>query len=52
MHKHKKHSKLVKDYEAQKSQHLDKLATQMLKHDEKLQKIKLKQNGPNFLNLF
>lgn len=52
MYKSKKHSKLVKDYEVQKSQHLDKLATQMLKHDEKLQKLKEKQIDPNFLNLF
>ena len=50
--KHKKHSKLVKDYEAQKSQHLDKLATQMLKCDEKSQKLKEKHIDSNFLNLF
>ena len=52
MHKSKKHSKLVKDYEAQKSQHLDKLATQMIKRDEKSQKLKEKHIDSNFLNLF
>ena len=42
MAKNKKHDRLVKDYEAQKAQHLDKLATQMLKNDEKMQKLKEK----------
>ncbi len=50
--KHKKHNKLVKDYEKQKSEHLDKLATRMLKNDEKMQKLKEKNINPNFLNLF
>ncbi len=50
--KHKKHDKLVKDYEKQKSEHLDKLATRMLKNDEKMQKLKEKNINPNFLNLF
>ena len=52
MVKHKKHSKLVKDYDCQKSEHLDKLATQMLKNNEKTQKLKEKKINPNFLNLF
>ena len=52
MMKHKKHNKLVKDYEKQKSEHLDKLATRMLKNDEKMQKLKEKNINPNFLNLF
>lgn len=50
--KHKKHNKLIKDYEKQKSEHLDKLATRMLKNDEKMQKLKEKNINPNFLNLF
>jgi len=52
MAKSKKHDKLVKDYDRQKSEHLDKLATQMLKNDEKMQKLKDKKINPNFLNLF
>jgi hypothetical protein len=52
MSKHKKHDKLVKDYEQQKSEHLNKLASQMLKNDEKIQKLKNKRINPNFLNLF
>jgi hypothetical protein len=50
--KNKKHEILVKDYDRQKSSHLDKLATQMLKNDEKMQKLKEKKINPNFLNLF
>tara|TARA_R110000824_G_scaffold162297_3_gene337972 strand:- start:540 stop:695 length:156 start_codon:yes stop_codon:yes gene_type:complete len=50
--KNKKHSKLVKDYDKQKSNHLEKLASRMLKKDEKLQQLKSKQVDPNFLNLF
>ena len=52
MAKHKKHDKIVKDYESQKAEHLDKLATQMLKRDEKMQRLKEKQINKNFLNLF
>ena len=37
--KHKKHDKIVRDYEKQKSEHLDKLATKMLKNDEKMQTV-------------
>ena len=50
--KHKKHDKLVKDYDKQKSEHLDKLATKMLKNDERNQKLKEKTINNNFLNLF
>ena len=50
--KHKKHDKIVRDYEKQKSEHLDKLATKMLKNDEKSQKLKEKQINTKFLNLF
>ena len=50
--KHKKHDKIVKDYDKQKSEHLDKLATKMLKNDERNQKLKEKTINTNFLNLF
>jgi len=50
--KHKKHNKLVKDYDRQKSEHLDKLASKMLKNDEKMQKLKDKQINTDFLKLF
>lgn len=52
MKKHSKHEKLVKDYDRQKSEHLDKLATRMLKNDEKIQKLKDKKISTNFLKLF
>ena len=52
MVKHKRHDKLVKDYDRQKSEHLDKLASKMLKNDEKAQKLKSKKINNNFLNLF
>jgi hypothetical protein len=50
--KNKKHNKLVKDYEGQKAQHLEKLTTQMLKNDEKMQRLKEKKINMNFLKLF
>lgn len=50
--KHKKHNKLVKDYDKQKSEHLEKLATKMIKNDERNQKLKEKNINTNFLNLF
>lgn len=52
MTKHKNHDKLIKDYDRQKSEHLDKLATKMLKNDEKMQKLKNKKISTNFLKLF
>jgi hypothetical protein len=52
MAKNKNHDKLVKDYNKQKSEHLDKLATKMLKNDEKVQKLKEKKISTNFLKLF
>lgn len=52
MAKHPKHDKLVKDYDKQKSEHLDRLASKMLKNDEKAQRLKEKQINPNFLKLF
>ena len=48
----KKHRKIVKDYDKQKERHLEKLASRMLKDDEKLQQLKGKNIDPKFLNLF
>jgi hypothetical protein len=50
--KHKKHSKIVKDFDKQKEKHLEKLATKMLERDEKMQKLKNKQINTGFLDLF
>ena len=47
--KHKKHNKIVKDYDKQKEKHLENLATKMLKNDEKLEKLKSKQIKGDFL---
>ena len=41
--KKKKHSKIVNDYDKQKSKHLERLANKMLENDEKLSKL----NGKN-----
>jgi hypothetical protein len=48
----KKHNSIVKDYDRQKSKHMDKLATQMLKNDEKAAKLKSKPIKGNFLKNF
>ena len=50
--KNKRHDKLVKDYDRQKSKHLDNLATKMLKNQEKTDQFKSKTINTNFLNLF
>jgi hypothetical protein len=50
--KNKKHSKIVKNYDKQKSVHLEKLASRMLKNDEKMNKLKDKNINPDYLNLF
>ena len=50
--KHKKHDILVVDYENQKAKHLEKLATLLLKHDEKMQNLKEKTINPKFLDNF
>jgi hypothetical protein len=50
--KSKKHNKIVKDYDKQKSKHLERLADQILKNDEKLQQLKGKEIDPGFLKLF
>lgn len=38
--KNKKHDRIVKDYDKEKSKHLDRLATKMLKDDERNEKLK------------
>ena len=50
--KNKKHKKIVKDYDKQKEKHLEKLATKILKNDEKAEKLKSKSIKGNFLNNF
>ena len=50
--KRSKHDKIVKDYDAQKSKHLERLATRMLKDKEKNNKLKGKQIKGDFLNKF
>lgn len=50
--KNKKHHKIIKDYDKQKSKHLENLANQILKSDEKIQKLKEKNINPDILNLF
>jgi hypothetical protein len=52
MAKSKKHEELLRDYEAQKARHLEKLASQILKNDEKMQKLKEKKINKNFLKHF
>tara|TARA_X000000368_G_C22941332_1_gene672310 strand:+ start:639 stop:809 length:171 start_codon:yes stop_codon:yes gene_type:complete len=48
----KKHQSIVKDYDNQKSKHLDKLADKMLKNDEKADKLKSKVMKGDFLKNF
>ncbi len=50
--KNKKHNKIVNDYEKQKEKHLEKLATKILKNDEKSDKLKSKQIKGDFLKNF
>ena len=50
--KNRKHNKIVNDYKKTKSDHLEKLATKMLKKDEKNTKLKGKNIDTNFLKLF
>jgi hypothetical protein len=50
--KNKKHTKITKDYEKQKQNHLEKLANKMLENDEKLSRLKGKNINMDFLNLF
>ena len=50
--KKSKHDRIVKDYDKQKEKHLERLATRMLKDEEKNQKLKDKNIVPVFLDLF
>ena len=50
--KHKKHDKIVNDYDKQKRKQLEKLATKLLDNDEKLRTLKSKQMKGDFLDLF
>jgi len=48
----KKYHKITKDYDKQKSKHLEKLTDKMLKNDEKAQQLKSKTMKGNFLKNF
>jgi hypothetical protein len=48
----KKHHKITRDYEKQKSKHVEKLADKMLKNDEKAQQLKSKTMKGDFLKNF
>ena len=50
--KKSKHDRIVEDYDKQKEKHLERLATRMLKDEEKNQKLKDKNIDPGFLDLF
>ena len=50
--KKKKHDKLVRDYDKQKEKHLEKLATQKLKTQDKTDHLRTKYINTDFLNLF
>ncbi len=48
----KKHHKITKDYNKQKSKHLEKLTDKMLKQDEKAEQLKSKTMKGDFLKNF
>ena len=50
--KKSKHDKLVKDYDKQKERHLERLASKMLKDEDKNNRLKNKNIKDNFLDLF
>ena len=50
--KHKKHNKIVKDYDKQKAKHLEKLASKSLANDEKFRILKDKKIKGDFLKNF
>jgi len=52
MKKSKKHKKIINDYDKIKSRHLEKLATKILKRDEKLNNLKSKTINKDFLDNF
>jgi hypothetical protein len=48
----KKHHKITRDYDKQKSRHLEKLTDKMLKNDEKANQLKSKTMKGDFLKNF
>ena len=50
--KHRKHDKLVNDYENQKQKHLEKLASKMLDGQDKVRILREKKIDKGFLDLF
>ena len=48
----KKHHRIIKDYNKQKSKHLEKLTDKILKNDEKAQLLKTKTMKGDFLKNF
>ncbi|MCP4484425.1 MAG: hypothetical protein GY823_07695 [Flavobacteriaceae bacterium] len=48
----KKHHKITRDYEKQKSKHVEKLADKMLENDKKAQQLKSKTMKGDFLKNF
>ena len=50
--KKKKHDKLVRDYDRQKEKHLEKLATEKLKNQDKMDHLRTKYIDTDFLKLF
>jgi hypothetical protein len=47
-----KHKRIVSQYDQEKSKHLEKLANQMLKNEEKADKLKGKAISNKFWDLF
>jgi len=50
--KRKKHDRIVNDYDKIKSRHLEKLATKMLKDEERRDNLRSKPIKGNFLDEF
>ena len=50
--KHKKHDKIVNDFENQKRKHLENLASKMIKKSEVNDKLKEKKLDKNIFDLF
>lgn len=50
--KRSKHDKLVNDYDKQKEKHLERLASKMLKDEDKNNRLKSKNIKGNFLDKF
>ncbi len=50
--KRSKHDKIVNDYDKQKEKHLERLASKMLKDEEKTNRLKSKTIKGDFLDKF